>query len=349
MITVEVNSNNITDLVVFPSLAVKQNLTNQADTAGFTVRKYGDRTFVPQFNDDVVIYDGATKIFGGTVLQVTETVESGAGGVVFAVTCADYTYEMDKPLVSRVYEDETIADIIDDLITAYAPGFTSNHVSSSFVVEKIVFNQLPISQCLKRLAEIIRYDWYVDEEKDIHFFAKETNLAPYNLTDTDGNYLYQSLTRTLDGSQVVNRVKVRGGEYNGASFTDTLTVVGNDSKSFKLPYRFANLEIELDTGSGFLSQTVGVDFIDDFTSKDVLYNFQEQTIRFENPLSDGDQIRFTGNPKTRVLGVAEDPASIAQYGKIEKLIRDDSIQSNAIARRRAQAELYAYAQAQISR
>jgi hypothetical protein len=347
MITIEVNSNDITDLVVFPSLSVKQNLTNQADTASFTVRKFGSRTFVPQFNDDIGIFDGSTKIFGGTVLQVVETVESGGGGVVFAVTCADYTYEMDKQLASRVYENETIADIISDLVTSYAPGFTSNNVASDFVIEKIVFNQVPISQCLKRLADIIRYDWYVDETKDIHFFAKETKAAPFDLTDTNGNYIYKSLTRTLDGSQVVNRVKVRGGEYNGASYTDTITVSGNASKSFKLPYRFANLQIELDTGSGFAAQDVGVDFIDDFTSKDVLYNFQEQMIRFDIALSAGNKIRFTGNPKIRVLGVAEDPDSIALYGKIEKLIRDDSIQSNTIARRRAQAELYAYSQTQI--
>jgi hypothetical protein len=66
-------------------------------------------------------------------------------------------------------------------------------------------------------------------------------------------------------------------------------------------------------------------------------------IRFENPLSEGDQIRFTGNPKVRVFAVAEDPDSIAQYGRIEKLIRDTSIESNTLARRRANAELYAYA------
>lgn len=347
MIQIRVNNVDITSLVVFPSMSVKQNLTNQADTASFSVRKFGGRTLVPQFNDDIGIYDGSTKIFGGTVLQVTESVESGGGGVVFSVNCADYTYEMDKLLASRVYEDETITDIINDLVTSYAPGFTSNNVTSDFEVEKIVFNQVPLSQCLKRLAEIVRYDWYVDENKDIHFFAKETNVAPFGLTDTNGNYVYKSLTRTLDGSQVVNRVKVRGGEYNGASYTDTITVSGNASKSFKLPYRFANLQIELDTGSGFVAQDVGVDFIDDFVSDDVLYNFQEQTIRFENALADGNKIRFTGNPKVRVLGVAEDPDSIALYGKIEKLLRDDNIQSNTVARRRANAELYAYSQAQV--
>jgi len=347
MITVEVNSNDITDLIVFPSLSVKQNLTNQADTAGFTVRKYGSRTFTPQFDDDVEIFDGATKIFAGKILQITEGVESGGGGVVYTVNCVDHTYEMDKLLASRVYENETIADIIDDLITSYAPSFTSNNVTSTFIVEKIVFNQIPISTCLKRLADIVRYDWYVDEDKDVHFFARESNEAPFDLTDTAGNHVYKSLTRTLDGSQVVNRIKVRGGEYDGASYTDTITVVGNDSKSFKLPYRFANLVIELDTGGGFTAQNVGIDFVDDFVSDDVLYNFQEQSIRFENPLSDGDQIRFTGNPKIRVFAVAEDPASIAAYGKIEKLIRENDIQSNTVARRRAAAELYAYAQAVV--
>jgi len=344
MIQVLVNSADVTDQIIQGSLAVSQNITSKVDTADFDVRYAGGKTFIPEYGQEVAIYDGTTKIFGGTVMSVNQSPATRAGGVFFEVQCVDYTYNLDKRLASKSYENETVHDIIADLINSYAPSFTYANVASIFVIEKIVFNQVPVSTCIKRLADILNYNWYVDEEKDVHFFQKYTNIAPFDVTDTDGNYIYKTLKRNTDGSQVANRVKVRGGEYNGAPYTDTLTAGGNDTKSFELPYRFANLTVELDTGGGYVSQNVGIDFIDDFTTDDVLYNFQEQMIRFENNLSDGDKIRFSGNPKRPVFSVAEDPISIAQYGIVEKLIRDDSIESNTVARRRANAELYSYAE-----
>jgi hypothetical protein len=269
---------------------------------------------------------------------------SGADGSNFRVRCVDHTYTLDKVLAAKTYTNDTIEEIIADLITSYAPTFTVNNVSSTFTIEKIVFNQVPISTCIKRLADILNYDWYIDENKDVHFFPKYTNTAPFNLTDTNGNYVNKTLRRTADGSQVANRIKLRGGEYDGELYADSITVSGDDSKSFKLPYRFSNLTVTLDTGAGAVAQDVGIDFIDDFTDYDVLHNFQEQMIRFETALSDGDVIAFSGNPKVPVFGIAEDPISIAAYGKIEKLIRDTTIASNTVARKRANAELYTYSE-----
>lgn len=344
MIQVLVNSVDITNQIEMGSLSVSQKITNQVDTANFNINYAGSKTFIPEYAQVIEIFDGATKIFGGTILTVNQSPMVRAGGIAYEVGCVDFTYDLDRRLASRTYNSETIHDIIADLVDSYAPTFTYVNVTSTFLIEKIVFNQVPISTCLKRLAAIVNYDWYVDEDKDVHFFPKYANSAPFDLTDDNGNHIYKNLRRNADGSQVANRIKVRGGMYNGETFTDIITVVGSDTTSFKLPYGFANLIVELDTGGGFVAQNVGIDFIDDFTSDDVLYNFQDQMIRFENPLADGDQIRFSGNPKVPVFAVAEDPVSIAEYGYVEKLIRDDSIESNAVARRRANAELYSYAE-----
>lgn len=345
MITIELNSVDITSDVQLGSIVVQQQITFAVDTASFNIRRTGDHVSInPEYGDEIEIYDGDEKVFGGTVVSVKKAPFSGAEGEILQIKCTDYTYLMDSRMAARVYENETITDIIDDLITSYAPGFTSNNVTSTFVIEKIVFNQVPLSQCIKRLAEITNYNWYVDENKDVHFFEKNTDVAPFNITDENGNYVYKTLQRTYDGTQVANRIKVRGGEYDGELYSDKITVVGNESKSFKLPYRFANLQVWLDTGSGPVAQNVGIDFINDFTTDDVLYNFNEQMIRWENELSDGDVISFGGNPKVPVFAIAEDPVSITEYGVREKLIRDNSIESNEVARRRANAELYTYAE-----
>ena len=341
---VEINSVDQTSEIEYGSIQVVQRITSLVDTASFSIKKVANRTLSPAYDDDVAIYDGATKIFSGKIMSVEAEPFSGVDGEYIIVRCVDNTYQMDKILVSTTRTNETILEIITYLAANFAPGFTVNNVVSNFLIEKIVFNQVPMSQCLTRLAELVEYNWYVDEEKDIHFFPKHINTAPFDISDNNGNYVYKSLTRIADGSQVTNRVKVRGGEYDGTTYTDRITVSGNDSKSFKLPYRFANLTVTLDPDGTPAVQDVGIDFIDDFVSDDVLYNFQAQMIRFENPLSDGDIIEFSGNPKIPVFVVAEDPVSVTEYGKVEKLIREDDIESNTVARKRANAELYAYSE-----
>ena len=342
-VVVSINSTDRSSLVVWSSLEVVQNLTSLVDTARFTIKKYGSRIFEPAVNDDVVITDNGTKVFGGKILRVNRIIINAAEGLVYECECVDHTYAFDSELVSKAYENQTITQIIADIASSFTDGsFTTNNVTSSFTIDKIVFNQVYPSACLKRLADIVQYHWYIDPDKDIHFFPKLTESAPFDLTDSSNNYIQDSLRHDTAAEQVANLVKVRGGEYNGTTYTDIITVKGNDSKSFDLPYKFANLTIELDTGAGFVSQDVGVDFINDFTTDDVLYNYNERTIRFENALADGDRIRFSGNPKRRVLAAADDAASIATYGTKEKIIRDNTIEDLNTARQRAIAELYAY-------
>lgn len=363
MVTIQINSVDQSSVVIYESLNVTQNLSDLVDVCNFRTRKYGDRTFKPEYGDDVKVYDDADCVFGGIVMKVHEVVESGGGGVVYEAQCADYTVVMDRLMVGRTFENQSIKAIITDILSSYAPDFNADNVDSDFVIPKIVFNQITVSQCIKKLADIVQYDWYVDENKSVHFFGKYTNMAPFNLTDSSGNYVYTSLERNIDGSQIVNRVKVRGGSYDGPLFTDVITVNGNSSKSFKLPRQMANLTIEVDAGSGYVSKNVGIDNIDDFTTDDVLYSFQDQSFRFENALTDGNKIRFSGNPKINVMAIAEDDVSIKVlrdkyeaiygtpppdgYGVIEKVLRDNSIESNEVARRRAAAELYSYSQAVI--
>ena len=338
-ILVNINGDDVTSLIESSSLSVEQNINQEADYASFTIKKYGNRTFEPDFNDDVEIYDEASKIFGGKIIDVSKTIINAADGVVYSCRCVDHLYELNARLVSEVYENMTIEDIIDDIITGYAPTFTTTNVSSTFTISRIVFNQVPVGNCIKRLADIVQYYWYIDPDKDIHFFPKLAEIAPFNVTDINAKIIPMTLQTDCDGSQVANVVKVRGGEYNGAAYTDTITINGTETKSIVLPYKFANLTVSLNG----TPQSVGIDNINDFTTDDVLYNYNEKMIRFENPLANGDEIEYSGNPKIPVLSIASDDASIALYGEREKLIRDTTIEDLDTARRRASAELLAFA------
>lgn len=340
-VVVKINSVDISANIDWRTFQVKSILNNQVDTANFQILNPGVKGINIEFDDDVEVLDQGDKIFGGKVLKVKGVAVSGAADEKIIVKCVDHGYQADRVLVVGTFENQTIGDILSSIVSAAAgsAGFTTNNAVSTFVVEKIVFNNITLSNAIKRLAEIVQDDYYWDVNKDLHFFSKEINLAPFSLTDSNGNYVYKSLVRNSDGSQVVSLVKVRGGEFDANTKTDTITVNGNVTKSFNLPNRMSNLTIELNT----VSQTVGVDGEDSFDDFDVLHNFADQSFEFENALSDADLIEWSGNPRTRVLSAAEDPVSKAQFGVIEKLIRDDGIKSNTVARQRASAELFAYA------
>lgn len=403
MITVNINSTDRSDHIEWPSLSVTQNLTQLVDTAQFRYNKW-NKSYIPEVGDDIEIYDDSTKVFGGQIISIDEGVATGAGGLTYDIKCVDHTYEFDSQLVAKAYEGNTVKEIIDDIVTTFTDGsFTTTNVVSEYEIDKIVFNQLEPSKCLKRLAKALNYYWYIDEDKDIHFFPILSESAPFDLEDDNGNMIYKSLKRMIDGSQIANYCVVRGGLYDeDTTYSDYLTVSGNETSSFSLSYQMANLEILLDdesvtdtmeggtttttvkaTGHGlnvgdfvknitrsdairevlttpdadtftvaavtgqasgdtfsiFQEQSVGLEFVDDYTSDDVLYDYQQGTIRWENPLADGDLIRFTGNRKIQVLAVAEDPTSVAQFGQRSKIIRDNSIEDLALARKRAQAEI----------
>ncbi len=342
MIQVLINSVDLTSLIVESSLLVDTSVTNQVSTANFTVRKYGTRTFVPDVDDTIEIYDDATLIFNGIIMNVNEGIE-GPEALRYDVQCASSSWKLDRLLVARAYENKTIETIIQEMVAEFAPEFTTVNVTSSFLVEKFLFNNIPVSDAISRLAKVVSYEWWVDVNDDIHFAPRLAEAAPFNLTDTSGNYAYRGLIRNLDGSQIVNKVIVFGGEYDGATFTDDITVEGSVTLSFGLPYKFSNFTVELDTGSGFVAQTVGVDPIDEFPSFDVLYNFNAQSFKFASALTAGDVIRFSGNPRYPVRGLSGSAGSIAQYGLREKIIKDKSIEDNDTARRRAIAELQTYA------
>lgn len=361
MINILLNEDEISSQIDPTSITVTQNLTNSADTANFSFINKPGRT-LPEFNDDVVIKDGGVVIFAGVVVLVKKSINAQLIEVV-EVNCTDYTTVFDRILAAMTYENKSIEYIIADLISQFAPEFTSDNATCSFVIPKIVFNQITLSECLIKLASIVSYNWYIDENKDIHFFDRFSNNAPFGLTDDNGKYVFNTLVFSEDGSQLVNRVKVRGGTYDGDVFTDVITVVGNNTLSFPLPYLFSNLTIQLDTGSGYVTKNVGIDNINDFTTDDVLFNYQEKMIRFPTALTAGTKIKFAGNPKVGVMAIAEDGGSIQKlrdkykeingvdapegYGVIEKLIRDDSITSNMIARKRAAAELLVYAESVV--
>lgn len=152
-----------------------------------------------------------------------------------------------------------------------ATAFTyRNAVTASQTVEHITFNLETGSNALKRLAELFNWQWYVDQDRDIHFFPKFQENAAFDLSDTGGNYIYGSLEVVSSGDQLRNSIFVRGGDYLGAELTETLTEQADGSNLiFLLGYSY-DLDSMTLTQAG-TEVAVGTDNIDAYADNRGVY------------------------------------------------------------------------------
>lgn len=344
-LTVTIGGTNRTRDLMYGSLKINNVITKRPDSCQFSLIT-PEYTTAPTMGQEVIVYDGATKIFAGVIIDLEEGAEAKKL-LRYDVKCTDYVRLLSRKLVPATYTGQTVEAIIDDLITNYAQsGFTTNNVSCLKVINYIGFNYKPLDKCIEQLANLVGFDWYVDEDRDLHFFAKGTKSAPTDITDDGGVVEQESLVIRRDNSQIKNVIYVRGGEYLGTTFTSEIQADGVET-IFNLPGRYNDLSVTL-TGDPL---TVGIDNISDPNSVDVLYNYQEKFIKFKeaDKPSAGATIRYAGAPYIPVIVKERHPQSINTLasaeggtGEYEFLIVDKTILSKEAARERARAELDAY-------
>ena len=343
-LTLKVNNVDKTSNIEWPTLEKQDVLTKEPDRLEFKIRNYGSKTYRPVLGDEITMFDGAVKIFGGIVVETTE--ENTGLVKYFTVLCKDYQQIMDRKLVNKTYTNMTVNDIIADMNSLFMTGFTVANVAVTDVIRKIVFNDEQPSKCLQKLADMIGdCDWYVDYDKDIHFFKEHAISAPFNLDDTSGNYNFGTLRVSRNINQIRNKIIVRGGDKVSSLLTNTYVADGQQ-RTFVAKPGLQSLTISKSTNGGgsYTTLTIGQDGVDDPASKDVLYNPNNGFIIFPeiSKPSSGHYVKWSGNQVYPIKIVRSDVSSIATYGEYQYIIRDATIKSEEQAIQRAKAEIKKY-------
>lgn len=322
----------------------RDNLNQQVDTCTFKVNRKGSETYVPAIGEEVVVTRDTVTIFGGVILRVEESIDASTI-ITYTVECVDYSQYLKRYLVTERYENTTVGDIIDALVADYTDltdALSTGGVIGTQAIESISFNRLNVADCLQKLADAISYVWYVDYDKEIHFFPKNEEVAPFDLSDTSQNYIYNSLSITEDISQLRNAVLVQGGEaVSGSSRTEYLS-----GDATRLQFSLANkYNVRPTVTVGGVGKTVGVEYLDDDASFQVMWNYNEKYLRFtagNTPGAAANNIVVSGTYLYPIVVKVPSPASIEVYGTYEFAITDKSIRSQSEAIDRALAELQGY-------
>jgi hypothetical protein len=241
-ILLKINTVDKTSLIDWRSLQKQQIATKEPDTLTFDIINYPAKTYRPALGDDVKLYDvdGTTLIFGGIIISVQEKVEALVK--TLTVNCKDYSHTLDRKLVTKTYTGQTVAYIVNDLITTYATGFTCVGTTDTTIVTAISFNYLTISECLKKLVNTLgAYSWYVDYNKDVKFTLNGTSNAPFNLSDTSQNFIWESLNFNSDISQLRNHIILRGGTTTGTEYVD-YKIADGQQNTFFVGYDLVNYD-----------------------------------------------------------------------------------------------------------
>lgn len=332
-----------TAYVDWASIQIQQYLTKQQDQLQFNIKNYGTKTYRPADGDEIFVLLNTVRVFGGNVVELDETIDGLARTT--QVTALPYSAKLDSQLVSKNYENILASAIIADLLANFTDGsFTMNNVNANVMIPSVVFNYVAISECMKKLVSLLpNYDWYVDYNKDIHFFQVGTVFSPFNITDSNGNMLNNTLEVISDGSQIANDIIIAGGKVTGSTARTEYESGDGNSLNFPLGNDFASVPTV--TVSGVV-QTVGIDGVDQDTAFQAMWNQSSQLIRFTSgntPPAGTNNIAVTGIPRFSLTYEKENQTSISQFGRKSKKITDATIQDIATASARADAELAFYA------
>jgi len=204
-ITVKIGGVDKTEYVDARTLSIRDELTSKVNSASFDFI-CNNIAVAPIPGEAVLIEEGTKKLFSGRILSKEESFLP-PNLLKYPVECIDHTRDLDKKLVAESYKDQKAGDIYKHIIDNYTTGFTYANVSDGPTISEIAFDYVQVSDALTKIADICGYEWYVDYDKDIHFFAKNTYPAPFQLDDNQADY--KDLIINTDISQLRNRIFVK--------------------------------------------------------------------------------------------------------------------------------------------
>lgn len=281
--------------------------------------------------EEVIIYSNldtippTTKIFAG----ILENVSHRGKGIneKIIIDGRDYTARlMDRTVEPEVYNNLPAGSIVNDIITKYVDDITTTNTASGVNIDRIVFNQIPVFDAIKQLANTSDFTFYVDEDKDLHF--KNKSATSSGKIFYSGNILQADFKERRDG--IYNQVWVYGDRYLDG-FKETFTGVAGST--YTLLYRPHNTDISISGTIPAVLQPGGVYQMTYGIGSDIKYlvNYEDKQIILTsgteqgNNLYIGSTIDISYKRALPIVKVGNNQESIARYGKRVKVIQDKNI------------------------
>jgi hypothetical protein len=156
-------------------------------------------------------------LFAGEVADVDwELLSLGLDGRRIVLRCQDHNILVEEAVIDteESYSAQADSTIIDDLFTTYRADIDSvTHVATLDASMDFTVEHATLREALDEICKLTGGRWYVDEDKALHYFAAEANVAAWHLSDTPdlvNSFPYQAISRKSSGGTIVNQILVVG-------------------------------------------------------------------------------------------------------------------------------------------
>lgn len=294
------------------------------------------------------LYNGSyTYITGSTISNklfngVLEKISFDGEGTTQTVDLEgrDYTLRLQDITVKPiVYTNTEISDIVKNIISVNeVPDITTNNVqTTTTTLKRISFNHTPLFDALSQLAKLSStegYQFYVDNDKDLHFEPKQSDNS--GVVVNNSNILDMSFDESRQG--MANKIWVYGDRYLSAVPTEKFTIGspwGTGSYVLGLTYKPHNTEVSylgsrlrgsVDGMTAYPSS--GTDYGVSFDDKQIVLYSGTSFPKF--PASGGSVI-VNYQRDLPIAKYGQNDNSILMYGPKEEIIQDNSIKDPATA------------------
>lgn len=163
------------------------------------------------------------------------------------------------------------------------------------VIPEVIFNYIPVSDCLNSLAEKIGFWWNIDAYKRVNFVSKVTNPAPWAITEND---IIGEPVVTQGNPQYRNKQYILGGKATTAPLSEIKFGDGN-TKSFTVGFPIAVAPVITVNNQ---PKTVGIKGDDDGKT-DWYWAKGDSVITSDNPLASGAQLQITYQGEYPIVGI----------------------------------------------
>lgn len=265
-----------------------------------------------------------TIYWGGTVESISEAdITVGETTTIrFTYRCIDFSEFAGRLIITDETANETAGAWVRSLLTGPLGlsgyyGVTEGDIDDGAYIDYMPWNYVTIELALDELAEISGFFWNIDKDKKLNFRSVDALAAPFAITGSNRPYK-QIQFSTVRGSYR-NQVFVRAGTTNNEDNTVEVQLGDGNKRAFVVGAQIGDTPtVEVDTGGGYSTQTVGVDGIGTIsqwyynTGGNVLVQDPGETV-----LSATDKIKITYKARYPIIVSASDDGEIVNRSAVE--------------------------------
>jgi hypothetical protein len=321
---------------------------NGRKTASFDVRS-NDGSYRPDRDEEVIITENGTRIFGGLVDKVTESSTIGDKWGSYAaistrVSAVDFNHYPERRYVNETLASGSLKSVLTTLVATYLSDYgVTLHGSQATgpAIPETICLWRPLTEVLNELSVVTGkygepYVWKVDDFKVLRMAQPSSAAAPFNITAGD-KLVIGDVTVEQTRDQYANRIIIKVPGKSELEHVETFTGDGSTT-SFTPSTGWSVLKtygyIAVD-GTNF--ETMGPTGDPDNPTWEI--DSSGTITRIDGAPNDGSIVTFRFDGEYSGEAVAEDSGEISANGLWERVVLVEEVPPGETAQTLAEGYL----------